>query len=457
MNFLKVYEREPVKRSYVPSLAESVHFALSRGGGEMVPLNSNVGVLYASAEISEHGTILERRLREPRIYRQGGEYRVAAKYVDGDGDEPHPEMLYVWSTRDFRRFDEVGLVTCADVPDASDAVEISDGEADMIEAALPTVRSEAPAPFPMIEGFADPDVMARNGRYYFIATNDRTGNVGLYASAADTVEGLFARENEPVCILPESDEWDMHSTFWAPEFHEIGGELYVLFAVGGRQFSPQSHMMRYRGGNILDPSSWERPVRVQKKNGEPLTARGITLDMTHFALGGRSYLVWSERYNIGSPEDSGSMLYIAETDAGRPWRLKKEPVLLSRPLYSWENQSGTINNEGPHPLFAGEKLCLSFSGGAAGGYSYSTGWLVIDTDADPLNAANWYKVPYPALASQYVNGVEGPGHISFFRTYEGEVMMAYHAQLPGRNGKRASSVSRVHIAECALPRLYPLT
>ena len=457
MNILKVYEREHEKRYYVQSLSESVHFALSRDGGEFAPLNSNVGVLYAKAEISARNTLLERRLREPRIYRHEAGYRVAARYVDCDGAEPYPNMMYVWETADFRNFDDLGLVPLSDVPEATDFIELSDAEADMIERALPTVTSDKPATFPLIEGFADPVIMAKDGRYYFLATNDSTGDVGLYASASDTVEGLFAADNKPVCILPESDEWDLHSTFWAPEFHEIGGELYILFAVGGRQFSPQSHMMKYRGGDLLDPASWERPVRVQRRNGEPLTTRGITLDMTHFALGGRSYLVWSERYHIGSPDDSGSMLYIAETDAKRPWRLLTEPLLLSRPLYAWENQSGTINNEGPYPLFCGGKLYLSYSGGAAGGFSYSTGWLVLDCDDDPLEVENWYKVPYPVLASQYVNGVDGPGHISFFRTYECDVMMAYHAQRPGQDGRRCSAVSPVHIGEDGVPRLYPLS
>ena len=456
MNKLKVYVRTPVDRYYVPSLAYSVHFALARENGDFSPLNCNVGVLYAKAEISDRNTILERRLRSPRIYRCGDEYRVAAEYIDKDGGEPYPDMLYVWSTCDFRAFIDMGLLPRTDITGAGDVIEVSDAESEMICRALPSVTSDEAATFPMIEGFADPVVMVRDGKYYFIATNDSTGDVGLYASAADTIEGLFAKDNPPVCILPESDEWDLHSTFWAPEFHEIGGELYILFAVGGRQFSPQSHMMKYRGGDLLDPESWERPVRVLKNNGEPLTTRGITLDMTHFAIKGRSYLVWSERYRIGSPDDSGSMLYIAETDVNRPWQIITEPQLLSRPLYAWENQNGTINNEGPYPLFVGNKLYLSYSGGAAGGYSYSTGWLVLDTDADPLNIDDWYKVPYPVLASQYVNNVDGPGHISFFRTMEGDVMMAYHGQRPGQDGRRCSAVSPVRIDDDGVPYLYPL-
>ena len=80
--------------------------------------------------------------------------------------------MYVWETADFRIFDDLGLVPRADVPESSDTIEISDAEADMIACALPTVTSDKPATFPLIEGFADPVIMARDGCYYFIATND---------------------------------------------------------------------------------------------------------------------------------------------------------------------------------------------------------------------------------------------------------------------------------------------
>jgi GH43 family beta-xylosidase len=39
----------------------------------------------------------------------------------------------------------------------------------------------------------------------------------------------------------------------------------------------------------------------------------ITLDMTYFKADERCFLVWSFRTGLGSPMDSGSMIYIAET------------------------------------------------------------------------------------------------------------------------------------------------
>ncbi|NLV63945.1 MAG: glycosyl hydrolase, partial [Clostridiaceae bacterium] len=154
----------------------------------------------------------------------------------------------------------------------------------------------------------------------------------------------------------------------------MGDELYILFAVGGKVWGPQSHIMKLKkNGSIIDPDSWEEPIRVMKMDGTYLAAEGITLDMTYFEACNKAYLVWSYRLHIGTPKDSGSMLYIATIDKKEPWRLTSEPVLLSRPLYGWENNEHTINNEGPYTIVTEDKVYITYSGGAAGGYSYVLG------------------------------------------------------------------------------------
>ncbi|MDQ0720068.1 GH43 family beta-xylosidase [Paenibacillus sp. W4I10] len=66
----------------------------------------------------------------------------------------------------------------------------------------------------------------------------------------------------------------------------------------------------------------------------------ITLDMTYLEVDGGSYVIWSWRR--WSPEDSGSMLFIATIDPARPWQLTSDPVLITRPLYGWENNTSTL-------------------------------------------------------------------------------------------------------------------
>ena len=350
--------------------------------------------------------------------------------------------------------------------------------------------------FPLAVGYADPVIFSWQGSWFFLATNDNVNDVGLFMRKADTVEGLFAggavevvgagevegiagaTEVEGIagateveddagavgagkagrvteaCILDYSEEKGFCQTFWAPEAHVIGGRLYILFAVSGRQWGPQCHVMRLReGGDPMSASDWEEPVRVCRADGKPLAREGITLDMTYFRAGDKSYVCWSYRYGIGTPRDTGSMLYLAAVEESCPWVLASEPVLLSRPLYGWENNSGTINNEGPHALILGDRIYLSYSGGDACGYSYAVGYLTASVRDDLLDPGNWAKQPAPVLCSASVEGIQGPGHNSFFRDEEGKLMIAYHAQEREKHFKRCTAFHRVHLSKGGFPLL----
>ncbi len=308
--------------------------------------------------------------------------------------------------------------------------------------------------FPLAVGYADPVLLFREGVWYFLATNDNVNDIGLFVRRADTLEGLFAEDAEEHCILAYNEEKGFCQTFWAPEFHEIGGVLYILFAVGGRQWAPQCHMMRLKeGGEITDASGWEEPVRVCRADGNPLATDGITLDMTCFKAGDSCYVCWSYRYGIGTPKDTGSMLYIATVDESRPERLTSEPVLLSRPLYGWENTSGTINNEGPYALILGDTVYLAYSGGDAGGYYYVVGYLTAPAGRNLLDVENWTKLPTAVFSSSSIEGIQGPGHNSFFRDEQGRLMIAYHAQEREKYFKRCTAFHRVHLSKSGFPLL----
>lgn len=308
--------------------------------------------------------------------------------------------------------------------------------------------------FPLAVGYADPVVLPYNGKYYFLATNDNVNAVGLFVREADNAQGLFLPGVKEHIILNYDEERNFIQTFWAPEFHIIGEDLYILFAVGGKAWAPQSHMMKLKkGGSIINPEDWETPIRVKKADGSFLTEDGITLDMTYFKADNNHYLVWSYRKGIGTPLDTGSMLYIAQTNEATPWILISEPVLLSRPLYGWENLQGTINNEGPYPLITKDKVYIAYSGGAAGGYTYSVGFLSINKGEDYLNPAKWVKSPAPLLSYYSVNGEFGPGHNSFYQDEYGNVMNAYHAQKTIERVARCTAIRRVHFNKNGFPVL----
>lgn len=502
---LKVYVREPVdRRTYPSALAQSIHFAISISGETFEPLNNNYGILFPEAEISAENTILERGAASPRIARCGEYVYFIADYVDADGEIVYPDRKYVWCTWDFKKYRDLGLADHDELPfdpsSASDTLTVSTDElcalmerflplkfshielpervfASMLEkteamvvytdgsCSLKKVNWTVDAdgrhahgeimrnefPFPLARGFADPVIFSFGGAWYFLATNDNTGDVGLYIRRAETPEGLFADGCEPNLILPYDEARGFVQTFWAPEFHEIGGEYYILLAIGGKQWSPHSHMMKLKKG--CDPffaDSWEGPVRVVRADGGDLAPGMITLDMTYFKLYDAHYLCWSQR-RYGP--DTGSMLAIAETDGDEPWRLKTEPVVISRPLYGWENQSGTVNNEGPYPLFVRDKLYLTYSGGAAGGYSYVVGFLELEPEQDPLDPDSWHKSVCPECSSFMFTDREGPGHNSFFTDAEWNTYFVCHAQLPGEDSRRNTSITRMHINGDGRPTL----
>jgi GH43 family beta-xylosidase len=306
--------------------------------------------------------------------------------------------------------------------------------------------------FPLAVGYADPQIFRWNGKYYFIATNDNVNDIGLFVREAHTVSGLFEEGIKAYVILDLNEAKGFVQTFWAPEFHVIGNELYILFAVGGKNWAPQSHVMKLKkNGNIIDSDSWEDPIRVKKMDGTYLATDGITLDMTYLEVNEVSYLIWSYRECILTPEDSGSMLFIGTVDPSKPWQLTSEPILLSRPLYGWENNEHTINNEGPFAIVTDDNVYVAYSGGAAGGYTYVLGLLTAKNGDNLLDPKNWIKSNAPVLSYYSTKGEYGPGHNTFYTDKYGNMMIAYHAQEFMKDSPRCTAIHRVHFNKSGIP------
>ena len=512
---IRVYTR-PVNANDCPAgLANSVHFAFEAEDAGSVPFNKGQGILFAEGTVAPDNTIVPLGVRNPGIFRYpDGTFGICAERIreNGDPDESAAGKRLLWTSRDLVRFSFAGLVgedslppahtspvlavgrslaetalrrwspvvhTGTAVPEAVHAASAQDLAAvpALIRYSDGSVRKEAVAwetesvcfgtpgtytargtvtrpvfPFPLAKGYGDPVVFPWEGKWYYISTNDNLDDIGLYVREAETVEGLFAEGITEHLILPFSPDRGFEQTFWAPEFHVIGGELYILFAVSGHAWGPQCHMMRMKkGGRIIDESSWENPVRVVKKDGSPLAEDPITLDMTFIRAGSGSYVVWSYREHIGTPLDSGSMLYIAAVDEREPWRLASDPVLLTRPLYGWENVAGTINNEGPNAFLRDGKVYLTYSGGSANRYTYALGLMTADAGSDLLSLRSWTKSIVPVLTFRSVEGEYGPGHNSFFVDGSGELMIAYHAETGLDETLRCDGIRRVHFRPDGTP------
>lgn len=409
---------------YPEGLAYSIHMSLVSPEGKEIPVNRNYGMLFASAGIDENDCISPQYISEPSIAEKDNGWIISGKVG---------ELSDRWFTEDLCHFHPLGLSD--ETPQGSSCIEVQDADAqrmlhywnDTIGAPF-SIDPEIPEglTYPLAAGYGDPVILKWQGMYYFIATNDKTDNVGLYIRKSGSMEGLFRADEK--LLLDYNEEAGLMQTFWAPEFHMIGGRLSILFAVSGKQWGPQCQIMQLKdGGTVDDPDSWTMPRPILRQNGTPLAGGEdtITLDMTCIR-GQKLYVVWSQRRHIGTPRDTGSMLYIAELNEEKPWLLASEPVLLSRPLFGWENVAGTINNEGPYALIHDGKALLTYSGGSANGFTYAVGLLTADIDSDLLRTDNWTKAPTPVLSFASIPGEYGPGHNSFFRDDDGQVWIACH-------------------------------
>ncbi len=511
---VRVFTKPADPDCYPDGLARSVHFSVELEGVTH-PLNHDYGILFAKGYVSEKNTIVPMGVRDPRIFRtEDGQIGVAAVRVheDGSEDEGSRGSVLLWETDDLIRFEEKGLTDPASLPlgSASDELVLDRETAEKaVVRWSPVVLTDVSVPetvtaaseedlkdvtacltysdgssrtkkvswntsgvdfgrsgsyraegtvsqrsysFPLAKGYGDPVVFPWEGKWYYISTNDNLNDSGLYLREADDVSALFADGVEEHLILPYDESRSLIQTFWAPEFHVIGGELYILFAVSGEVWGPQCHLMKLKKGCVLtDPASWEDPVRILKKDGSPLAEDPITLDMTFIRGNRASYYLWSYREGIRTPYDSGSMILIATVDEKEPWKLTSDPVLLTRPLYGWENVRHTINNEGPYGFRRGDTVYVTYSGGAANGYTYAVGLLTANADSDLLDPASWEKSIPSVLNFRSVKGEYGPGHNSFYTDEDGDLMIVYHAETALKERLRCNGIRRVHFRADGTP------
>ncbi len=296
-------------------------------------------------------------------------------------------------------------------------------------------------PFPFAENRADPCCMYWHGKYYFIATNDADNNHTLYIRCADTLEGIITA---PEVLLLDSVTYPgIGGLLWAPEFHEIGGRLYIFHgATEGEFYYEESRVMQLReGGDPMCREDWSKPHMVVKQDGTPLCEAGkvISLDMTTFVYEGSVYAMWSQRQFI--PVDQGAFLYLAKIDEKEPWKLLTTPVCVALPEYGWENNH-TFVVEGPYALWHDGQLMITYSGAAVDA-TYAVGLLKPVMGSDLLNPANWRKNNFPLLSSRSVPGEYGPGHNSYVTDENGLTWNFYHAR-PGVQGVRSACARRVH-------------
>jgi GH43 family beta-xylosidase len=281
-----------------------------------------------------------------------------------------------------------------------------------------TVTDNKMFPNPFILERADPQITRHtDDRYYFTATVPAYDRIVLRGS--DTLAGL--REAEETTIWVRHPEGPMGSHIWAPELHWIDGAWYVYFAAGEAESATadvwriRMYVLENTSANPLE-GEWTEKGRIQT----PIDS--FSLDATTFAHGDKRFLCWAQ--HNPALADSNTSLFLAEL--ANPWTLKSEPVEISRPELAWETIRFAVN-EGPYALIRSGKVFITYS--AAGtGAEYCVGLLTADADADLLKASSWKKSPEPVFATQWANGIYGPGHNAFTVDENGRDLLVFHAR-----------------------------
>jgi GH43 family beta-xylosidase len=317
--------------------------------------------------------------------------------------------------------------------------------------------------FPLVSRRADPHVLRYtlpdgSKTWLYIATDDN-GQDEFFVRQADTIEGIATAADNRILGLGLSGSAPVGSQLWAPEFHEVGGDLYILFAANANNVNAwngvQSYTMRLKpGGNPLVRADWETPQRVVDAEGQPLTeyGTGITLDMTTFEDAGVQYAVWSER-KVPASGSGPAVLKISKIvpSTTGAWRLEGERSTIAFPDRSWSDNTTPVV-EGPFVIQRDGKVMITFSGSGVDS-TYAVGLMTADSGADLLDASTWTTRNYPIWHFEGpVSDNWGPGHNSYTYDDDGNLINIFHAKLTS-GGTRDSGARMVYFRQDGSPIL----
>ncbi|MDR1710893.1 MAG: family 43 glycosylhydrolase [Propionibacteriaceae bacterium] len=316
--------------------------------------------------------------------------------------------------------------------------------------------------YPLIAQRADPtafrytDPVTSAKSWLFISTDD-DGQDEFFIRQASTLAGIQTASDNRILGKGLCSGSTTGAQLWAPELHEVDGELYLLFAAtpncNNSWSSVQAYTMHLKTGqNPLLAASWETPQRVQNSSGGTLTTLGtsISLDMTHFRDAGKDYVVWSDR--IISPS-SPAVLKIGEVEvsATGAWKLKSEAKVLTVPDSGWDYNTDPVD-EGPFAILRDGKIFITYSGSGVNS-TYAVGLVSADSGADLLDVASWTKRTYPIWSNEGpITNNWGPGHNSYVYDDAGNLYNVFHAMATS-SGTRDAGIRMVYFRADGSPIL----
>lgn len=266
---------------------------------------------------------------------------------------------------------------------------------------------------PLVYQRADPYIYLHTDGYYYF-----TGSIPQY----DCIELRRAKSLNDLLTANSHVVWRKHfsgpmgSHIWAPELHFINGCWYIYFAAGDSEdiWDLRMYVLECRDADPI-LGKWNELGEVKTCASE----HSFALDMTVLEQNNTYYAVWAQKLG----EESGSCLYIAKMK--NPHELEGRQMLLSRPEFEWECRGFSVN-EGPAVLKHGGRIFVTYSASDTS-WRYCMGMLWADENADLLDPASWHKSSKPVFETSERNSQFGPGHNSFTKDGDRDVLI-YHSR-----------------------------
>ncbi len=244
---------------------------------------------------------------------------------------------------------------------------------------------------PILDGYADPDVLYYQGTYYLYATSS-TLKTGYEAyTSKDLVNWEYAG-------IVMGEVWGMEQCYWAPDIIERNGKFYILASVN-------EHLGIATSDSPLGPFVPEPNYLFDK-----------SID-GHFLVDddGSVYI-----YYVSWREEKTYALYGMKMEDDCVTPILSTETLLIKAEEEWECQQSPVA-EAPYIVKHKGKYYLTYSGSHYQSKGYAVGYATSD---QPLGPYKKYEAN-PILSYHYL--VHGPGHHCIVTCPDGkDLFLLYH-------------------------------